>query len=472
MAIRYALFIVLLLLGCQSDTESPPTDTANALRPDAQNPRYWSYQGDPVLLVGGSKEDNLFQIPDLEAHLDQLVAVGGNYVRNTMSARDDGNVWAFHQQDDGRYDLSRLSDTYYQRLEELLQLAYERDVIVQIELWDRFDFAREPWLSNPFRPANNINYTTEESGLANQYQQHPNSNQNPFFRSVPEQDNNQRLLQYQRARVDRILDLTLAYPNVLYVMDNETSANADWGAYWARFIKDRAAAAGVPVHVTEMWDAWDIRDEQHRRTLDHPTLYDFADISQNNHNTDQTHWDNLQWVWRYTESRPWVLNNVKIYGADSGPYGTTRDATERFWRNIMGGGASVRFHRPTIGLGLDSTAQAHIRSARQFTARYDLFAAQPGDVADMLSDRSADEAYVSHVDDQQYAVYFTDGGSVQLHRALPSGEADRPSTYRLHWLDIGSSRWQEGTALEATHSVSLQPPGRGHWMAVLTKEDR
>lgn len=59
------------------------------------NPWYWQYKGEPVMLLGGSVEDNLFQIPDLEKHLDLLASVGGNYVRNTMSSRDPGNVWPF-----------------------------------------------------------------------------------------------------------------------------------------------------------------------------------------------------------------------------------------------------------------------------------------------------------------------------------------------------------------------------------------
>lgn len=55
------------------------------IQPYAANSRYWQYQGKPVLLLGGTKDDNLFQIPDLEAHLDLLASVGGNCIRNTMS---------------------------------------------------------------------------------------------------------------------------------------------------------------------------------------------------------------------------------------------------------------------------------------------------------------------------------------------------------------------------------------------------
>jgi len=100
------------------------------------NPRYWQYKGEPVLLIGGSKDDNLFQIPDLKEHLDLLTSVGGNYVRNTMSARLDKGfeVQAFAQRPDGKYDLDRWNDEYWRRFESLLSLAEERDTIIQIEV--------------------------------------------------------------------------------------------------------------------------------------------------------------------------------------------------------------------------------------------------------------------------------------------------------------------------------------------------
>ncbi|TVS20647.1 MAG: hypothetical protein EA424_02935 [Planctomycetaceae bacterium] len=63
------------------------------IQPWSQDGRYWQYKGRPVLLLGGSDQGNLFNHPNigsngLEAHLDLLVSVGGNYLRNTMSSRD------------------------------------------------------------------------------------------------------------------------------------------------------------------------------------------------------------------------------------------------------------------------------------------------------------------------------------------------------------------------------------------------
>ena len=60
------------------------------IRPCPDPPRYWQINGEPTLFLGATDEDNLFQIPYLREHLDALSAAAGNYIRNTMSDRDDG----------------------------------------------------------------------------------------------------------------------------------------------------------------------------------------------------------------------------------------------------------------------------------------------------------------------------------------------------------------------------------------------
>ncbi|MDX1638473.1 MAG: hypothetical protein R3281_10920 [Balneolaceae bacterium] len=469
---RYAVITAIyfcslfLSISCSTNKESYHRNIPDlAIRPYEENPRYWQYKGDPVMLVGGSVQDNLFQVRDPEAQLDLLASVGGNYVRNTMSSRDEGDIWEFEQLENGKYDLGQLNTAYFNRFAHLLEEAYQRDIIVQIELWDRFDFAREPWLENPFRPANNDNYTPAEIGLENEYPEHPGSNNNPFFRSIPEQDHNKKLLVFQRKRVDKILDISLRYPNVLYVMDNETSANADWGAYWARYIKQKADSVGVAVYVTEMWDAWNLKDEEHRQTLDHPERYDFADISQNNHNSNDQHWENLQWARTYVSEDPRPLNNVKIYGSRQSPYGSQRDALERFWRNIIGGAASARFHRPASGIGLGDTAQVNLSSAAMLFDRYLFFDSLPDTEHSLLRDREEDEAYLTRRLNGQYALYFPDGGSVQLDLR------NRNGNYLVQWLDIDQARWKTETRISGGQWRTLQSPGDGQWVALVGREN-
>jgi hypothetical protein len=463
----------LLLVGlCVAAGAAHPD--RGRIQPYPENPRYWQFKGKPVLLLGGSIDDNLFQIPDLKRHLDLLAGVGGNYVRNTMSSRDTGNVWPFAKK--GRaYDLDRSSDEYWTRFEALLKLASERDVIVQIELWDRFDFAgyMQSWSRNPYNPSNNINYTAAASALKEEIRTHPSRRENAFFRSVPALENNRVVLRYQRAQVDKMLSISLRYGNVLYCMDNETNESPEWGAYWSHYIRKKAAEARVEVHTTEMWDhTRDLLHEHHKRTYDHPETYSFCDVSQNNSNRGQMHWDNLVKVRAYVKP-PRPLNNVKIYGSDEvylksppgardgvgGRYGRTRDAVERFWRNIFGGMASSRFHRPPSGLGLGKTSQSCLRSMRMLTAETDVFACAPHN--DLLSNRTPNEAYCLASPGTEFAVYFPDGGEVTLDiRSLT-----RPATIR--WLDISSSTWKETRTLKPGRTVTLSPPGKGHWAALI-----
>jgi hypothetical protein len=426
------------------------------------NPRYWQYKGEPVLLIGGSKDDNLFQIPDLEAHLDLLKSVGGNYVRNTMSARNDQGweVQAFKRLESGKYDLDQWNEDYWRRFEDLLTLAEARDIIVQIEVWATFDYYREHWEVNPFNPKNNVNYTAEETGLPVAVTTHPTRTGNNFFWSVPAERNQETVLKYQRRFVDKLLSISLPHGNVLYCMDNETSVTPEWGWYWSRYIRERAKAAGVKVHTTEMWDAWDLANAQHNATFDHPETYSFVDISQNNHQKGQAHWDNAQKQRGRIASRVRPLNNVKIYGADSGRFGNSRDGMERFWRNIFGGLASARFHRPDSGLGLGEEAQANIKSMRMLTDQMSVFNCEPR--SDLLAGRQENEAYCLAKAGVEYAVYFPNGGAVTLN----INPIDRPATVR--WLDIMKSEWVDLKSAQMDGTVSLECPSTGYW-AVLVR---
>lgn len=441
------------------------------IRPWPANPRFWEYKGKPVLLVGGSKDDNLFQIPDLREHLDELKAAGGNYIRNTMSDRPDKGfeVYPFQRLPDGKYDLSKWNDEYWKRFENLLAWTEEREIIVQIEVWDRFDYSdvsSENWTRHPYNPKNNVNYTHEASGLAATYKKHPGSNEQPFFFTVPALRNNEVVLRYQRAFVDEMLRRSLPRGNVLYCIDNETSGDPRWGEYWARYIRKRAEEAGVEVYVTEMWDDWNLRGPQHRSTFDHPELYSFLDVSQNNHNRGDTHWERLQWVRGYIAEKPRPINCVKIYGADGGRFGDSRDGLERFWRNLIGGAASSRFHRPDSGLGLSEVAKMHIRSFRMLEAEFDFFRAEPDAKGELLSERAENEAYLTRIPREAYAVYFPDGGEVLLDLS------EAPGALRLRWLEIGTARWRDVTEIRGGKKVRLAAPGKGHWAALVKETDK
>ena len=243
---------------------------------------------------------------------------------------------------------------------------------MQIEVWATFDYYRDHWAANPFNPVNNVNYTLETSKLPARVDSHPTQHRNDFFRSVPGAKNLDVVLPFQERFVEKLLSHSLKYNHVLYCMDNETSVTPKWGAYWSDFIRKKAAEQGKTVETTEMWDPWDLAHPMHNATFDHPETYSFVDISQNNHQRGQTHYDNALAQRRRLAERPRPMNNVKIYGADGGRFGNTRDGIERFWRGIFAGCAAVRFHRPDSGIGISDTALRMIRSAREVTDAVDV----------------------------------------------------------------------------------------------------
>ena len=441
-------------------------NSSECIKPYSENPYYWQYEGKPVLLLGGTKDDNLFQIPDLKTHLKELSAAGGNYVRNTMSDRPDHDfeVYPFKKLNNDKYDLNQWNKEYWQRFENLLRWTSEMDVVVQIEVWDRFDYSRDNWKPHPYNPKNNVNYSYEKSGFKPEYPKHPGANEQPFFFTTPRQSNNKTVLKFQQRFVNKMLDHALKYPNVLFCIDNETSGEEAWAVYWARFIRQRAEEEDAIVNITEMWDAWDLKDSQHRRTFDHPERFDFVDISQNNHQTGETHWDNFQWVRNYLIDSPRPINSVKIYGSGADSHGgSVQDAVEKFWRWIIGGAASARFHRPNSGIGLGNTAKTQIRSARMFLDEFNVFEAQPDAEHKLLSGREENEAYLTRIPGEQYAVYFTNGGSVNLNLS------DVQSRFRVKWLDITGEKWTAQSIIQGGRIVSLEAPASGHCLALVKK---
>lgn len=435
-----------------------------SIRPWAANPRYWEYKGRPTLLLGGSDDDNLFQWPAerLVAHLTLLRRVGGNYVRNTMSDRRDGGFeqYPFARRADGKYDLDSWNEEYWTRFERFLRWTDDRDIIVQIEVWDRFDYSREHWRSHPYNPINNVNYTREASGLAPEYPEHPSANMQPFFFTTPRQRNNAIVLRYQQQFVDRVLSRSLKHGHVLYCIDNETTAEPAWGQYWTEYVKTRARAAGRRVHVTEMWDDWDITAARHRQTLDRPDLYDFVDLSQNNHNSGRLHWRNALWAREYVASRPRPVNAVKTYGADGNRFGhTDQDGLERFFRHVLAGFASARFHRPDSGLGLNPKAQSAIVSVRKVESLIGMWALTPD--AEVLDNGRGGDVYTASAGADLRLLYFPAGGRATLALA--------PEGYEIVWVGPdGSSRRGTPEASDGKR-VSVVAPDQGHWVAVLRK---
>lgn len=74
----FYLFVVLVFLSC--NTQQIKSDFSNDIQPFTDNLKYWQYKGKPVLLLGATNNDNLFQSPDIKEQLDLLQSIGGIFV--------------------------------------------------------------------------------------------------------------------------------------------------------------------------------------------------------------------------------------------------------------------------------------------------------------------------------------------------------------------------------------------------------
>ena len=438
------------------------------IQPYQENPRYWQYRRQPVLLLGGSQDDNLFLVEGLQAHLDEIQAVGGNFIRNTMSSRDEGNIQAFYLQADGKYDLDRWNPDYWNKFENLLTWCFERDIIIQIEVWDRFDLSREFWLKSAWHPGNNINYSYSEVGLDSLYPEHPWRDEQPFFHTIPGLPRYAKKLDlirtYQERFVDKLLSYSLNFPNVLYCMNNETTTPLLWGQYWIDYIKRQGVEKGVPVFATDMVD------EMYKPRAcgsDCNTLitqvrqYNFLDISQiNSRNLNQAHWDTMQWILQQRDQQADIrpANCTKVYGSKSGRdiFGTQQDGVEKFCRDVVGGLAAVRHHRPESGNGLNGNAQANIKAFRKAETLVRLWRMQPN--MGLMGNRSQDEAYLTAADVGEYLIYFPHRADIELKLSKDQ--------YELTWISVQTGAW--GAKQELTGpNLDISTPDEQGWLLVL-----
>ena len=127
------IIIVLALFSLLARSSSAHDTNAERIQPWPENPRYWQYKGQPVMLLGGSKTDHIFLLDDLEPHLDEIQEVGANYVRCTMSQREGLDLKAHKLLPNGKFDLDQWNEEYRQqfllfRLQESCECRREAQI--------------------------------------------------------------------------------------------------------------------------------------------------------------------------------------------------------------------------------------------------------------------------------------------------------------------------------------------------------
>ncbi|UOQ48782.1 hypothetical protein MUN88_01080 [Gracilibacillus caseinilyticus] len=152
--------------------------------------------------------------------------------------------------------------------------------------------------------------------------------------------------------------------------------------------------------------------------------------------------------------------------------GTTTEAVQRFWCDVFGGSASVRFHRNegNWGMGLSPTAQRQLQAIDLLVKRLDVFACKPAN--HFLTNRNENDCYCFANVGQQYAVYFPEEESVELDLWVYNDE------WSVQWLQIDEAHWKPGKRVSVEWvkvkneykiegKLALKTPGFGSWVALI-----
>ncbi|MBZ0257600.1 hypothetical protein K8I31_16155 [bacterium] len=497
--------IFILIVICGSSLFVSLTATAQ-IEVDGQ---YWKYNGSRVLLLGGwnhghnpfidhdTDNDNDKQgvstVAQITEEMDELANAGGNYLRCVLDPGMAAGIQGFDfcAKPGEKYNLNDMTGAFWERIEMFISEAKKRDIIVQIELWDRFDLTDGGWNSwpvSPWNPKNNSNYTTESSGLKQSYgsfQNHPFLQcvpGHPVYEKAPQAQKQQYdvIRAYQEKFVDKLLSITLKYNNVLYCMNNETHEHPAWGQYWMKWIKDRANKQGKKVETTDMFDDIFRADKSHgvAYLIDQRNLYDYADISQaNSRHRDEDHWNAVLWLSKKLTSMspPYLLHMTKIYGndlaLDGNPWGgfapgDSDNAIEEWWRDLLSGVAGVRFHRPTAGIGLCDASKNCMRATRKVESRVKFWDVKPR--MDLLSNRKPDGAYLAAEPGKAYILYFTKNGNGAVDLKLGG---DSMQDFGLQWINIDTGEFGSKKTISGGGTVQIQRPSdSAHWAATIVKK--
>jgi len=470
--------------------------------------RYWKYNGKRVLLLGGwnhghnpfidhdtdnDKDNQGVSTPrQIKNAMDELAAAGGNYLRCVLDPGMAAGIQGFDfcAKSGAKYDLNTMTGPFWKRIEMFIAEAKKRDIIVQLEVWDRFDWIDGSWGGwpvSPWNPKNNINYTTASSGLAASYRSY---NGHPFLQGIPghpkyENASESRKQKYDLVRsyqdkfIAKLLLITLRYNNVLYCMNNETHADPAWGQYWMKFIEGKASAQDKSVSTTDMFD--DVFRAESSRKLNYQLSnrgkYDYIDVSQaNSRHADQAHWSKIKWIADAARNMdpPYLLHMTKIYGndiaLDGKPWsrfkpGDTDNGIEEWWRNLLVGVAGVRFHRPTSGIGLYPEAKNCISATRKVESKVKFWNVEPR--LDLLTSRQSDEAYLAADPGKAYILYFTKNGGGSVGLKLDSYPEKK---FKLSWVNIGTGNFESTTAISGGSTVTInRPNGSSHWVATIVR---
>ncbi len=217
----------------------------------------------------------------------------------------------------------------------MLRWTAERDIIVQIEVWDRFDYSTNNWEPASLQPQEQRQFHLRPVRLRRAVPRPPRPEQTAVLLHHAPTAQQHRGAQIPAAVRARRCSPTPCATTMSSIAWTTKPPPRRPGAFIGPdFIRERAQQAGKQVCLTEMWDAWDLKADgtpAHLRSS--RTLRLLRRLPEQPEEGPGALGQLPVGARPAGRSRPRPLNTVKTYGADGGRFGNNRDGIERFWRH-------------------------------------------------------------------------------------------------------------------------------------------
>ncbi len=428
-----------------------------------ENPRYFTFDGEPIFFASRSFGWTAVSDPDLDyvRDIETTAAHGGNLLRLTLfwpgHGEEGGELpWA-RDEDTGLYDLDEFNPAYFERLRHYLSVAREHDAVVNLELFDHpaVKGGAGRWPTHPMNPDKNVNYGDDVFSTS--------SVDHNFFLTLPEHNDVPAALAYQRELVRKVLDETLEYDHIIYSLGNECPSPVEWNEYWVEFIHDYVAEQDAdPVLVTNMWDrdlpVFDVFDAH-----DAQSPYRVRRMGA------EGMWDAYQAIYTRQEEETGV-KPVYDSGQMGGPPGS--HILHQVWMSLVGGTAGMRYHRlapvfPQPGVSSEVEVgnwedphhleqQRWIENIRAFVDDLEFWTMEP-----QWDAVAEGEAYMFARPGDEYVIYFPHGGTARF------AEPAEPGEYEFRWYnpDTGETHSQWTDEVEAgAEPPTIEAPSEQDWV--------
>jgi hypothetical protein len=425
----------------------------------ADNGHYFEYDGQQVFLLGLGHWVIMNELNvDYVAHNQWYQSYGINYNRVTLTSTWYTNrskqVFPWNRSttpgaNDGgnKFDLNEWDPVFWNRLKGYLQDCKDRGIIVCIQFFDECSVERhhDPhrWDYHPFNPQNNINNIPDLGTTDASY-----SSSTGWSKSFYNVDNSV-LMTLQDIYVQKLLDETSQYGNIIYEMANEYGGQESiqfpghfaWPQHWIDLFSSYETTNGVQLLLTNMpfganYDQVEYFASSGIDCIDaYRQFPSYSDV-QGVNDFLGTH---------YNKGKPIFAGKI---GNDL-TSGNVNENRKRLWTLFVSGGA---------GSGLKSCSNANCRvsdtTMEEMLLNIHNFIEIGVQFWNMLpSDNlvTSGTAYCLANKGQEYVVYLPEGGSVTVDLSDASG------TLNVKWYDPKDGTFYDGGTILGGGSETFTP---------------